>query len=137
MARGLSIAAVEKIFDAEVPLSEFERCLVRDRFTNPRATDEEIGKPYGVSKQAVNAHFKKANVKSALLRLHADVISQIKALHIKAVKNYGEFLDLDSNDNAKLYIKYQASRDLLTPAINSPSALPPGRRELPTFVDGD
>ncbi len=123
------------IFDGELGLTEIQKAIVKEKYLNPRATGEEIGKIYGLGAPAINWHLRKPQVKKALTRLHLDIFEQVRALQMQAVRTYQRIVTapgpLSVEENK---IQYAASRDLLSAALSAPAVMPSAKRELPEFV---
>ncbi len=117
--------------DQASELSDFQRALIRDRYLNPKQSQAELGKKYGIKRAAISEHLKNPLVKRELLRLHNDVFEGLKALQLQAVKNLAYFLDPEKNKNDRL--RYEATRDILGVALASPNALPDAPAEVLTF----
>lgn len=124
-----------QIFTSELGLTEFDRILVRERFANPRVTFSELAEKYGISRQAVDKHFKKEKVKIALARIHADIFAQIRIAQFAAMQTLQDIVTSPADTDAEKDIKFKAAKELLHVPLTAPQAMPEGKRELPEFGD--
>lgn len=132
---------VAEIFDGDLKLTDFEKALVREKYSNPQITGAELGARFGVSASSVNAHLKKPQIKKAISRLWVNIFDEIQALQIQAIRNYAVFLkpvDESATSEAsiittKMKIHYMASKDMTQQLLALPAALPESKRERPQF----
>lgn len=109
-----------------------DKWLVRQKFNNPQATNEELGKPLGISGQAVSKRLQKPKVKEFADRMNMDVFLKGAALRDLALKNAHDYMRNPTSKEG-----FEFSKMFAQAVADSPASMPDAPMEAPEFFDPD
>lgn len=109
-----------------------DKFLVRQKFINPQATNEELGKLIGTNGSNVSRRLNKPKVKEFADRMQMDVFAQGMALRDMALKNAKKYLDSPETKEG-----FEFSKMFAQAVADSPASMPDAPMEAPEFFDPD
>lgn len=109
-----------------------DKWLVRQKFINPQATNDELGKPLEMSGKEVSRRLNKPQVKEFANKMHMDVFAQGMALRDMALKNAKGYLENPASKEG-----FEFSKMFAQAVADSPASMPDAPMEAPEFFDPD